>query len=249
MKFIMKYEYNENHEIKYSETDSNLKLSLVSSMNLAQDMMTKYFGKIKSDNVTNKTKFNAIWVVTKTKVHFEKIPEWNEKIESISHNIDSKKVRILLETEFKMKENPAFVVIHECCPIDVTTRKIRRLDSISYPENLEIADATYSTTFAKLSSNFTGEDFVKKITVQPTDIDYNNHTNNVSYVRFIMNCFKTDFWDNKHIEEFEINYINESREGEELSIYIKEISKNIIDILIKKDDKEIVKARIKTVIN
>ena len=66
----MKYEYSKEHKITYSETDNNLKLSLVASMNLAQDMMTNYFQMLKSGNDTNRSKHNAVWVLTKSIVHF-----------------------------------------------------------------------------------------------------------------------------------------------------------------------------------
>ena len=50
----MKYEYKHEHEITYSEVDKNVKLGLLNSVLFAQDMMTKYFRTIGSDNYTTK---------------------------------------------------------------------------------------------------------------------------------------------------------------------------------------------------
>lgn len=58
-----------------------------------------------------------------------------------------------------------------------------------------------------------------------------------------MNMFDSDFLDNNMITEFEIHYINESKENQKIDIF-KRMSENTINFLIKNGDKEIVKARV-----
>ena len=70
------------------------------------------------------------------------------------------------------------------------------------------------------------------------------HTNNVSYVRFIMNMINSEILNNNIITDFEINYINESKEGQLLDIYRKDYEDKI-DFLIKFEETELVRARIK----
>ena len=59
-----------------------------------------------------------------------------------------------------------------------------------------------------------------------------------------MNCIDSEFNNNHMITDFQINYIHESKEGQELTIYKKE-EENQIEFLIKRDEEEIVKAKIK----
>ena len=45
------------------------------------------------------------------------------------------------------------------------------------------------------------------------------------------------------ITDFEIHYINESKEGQNLRVY-KKVKSNVIDFLIMKKEREIVKAKL-----
>ncbi len=59
-----------------------------------------------------------------------------------------------------------------------------------------------------------------------------------------MNMLNSEILDNNIITDFEINYINESKEGQLLDIYRKDYE-NKIDFLIKFEENELVRARIK----
>lgn len=54
----------------------------------------------------------------------------------------------------------------------------------------------------------------------------------------------SEILNNNIITDFEINYINESKEGQLLDIYRKDYE-NKIDFLIKIEENELVRARIK----
>lgn len=76
----IKLEYKKDYKISYTEVDQNLKLGLVEAITFPQNMVTEYFESFKSDNIVLKNKNNAIWVVSKTKVHFNKYPNWRDVI-------------------------------------------------------------------------------------------------------------------------------------------------------------------------
>lgn len=59
-----------------------------------------------------------------------------------------------------------------------------------------------------------------------------------------MNMINSEILNNNIITDFEINYINESKEGQLLDIYRKDYE-NKIDFLIKFEENELVRARIK----
>ena len=217
----MKYEYNNKCEITYSNVDKELKIGLINAVALAQDMMTAYFDTIKSDNETNKTKNNAVWVLSKTKIHFENYPKLGDYLEARSYTTEKKLARVEIETDFMENGKTAFVVAQECCPIDVSTRKIRKINTISYPDDMECIETELDERYTKLNTEFEEKDKVYEQKVLASDIDFNNHTNNVMYVKYLINAFESDFWVKNKIEDFEIHYINECREGEILSIYQK----------------------------
>ena len=77
----MKREYTKEYKISYSEVNQDLKLGVYESFNLAQDTVTEYFESFGGDNIVVKNKDNAVWVVSKAKVHFNKFPSWRDVIQ------------------------------------------------------------------------------------------------------------------------------------------------------------------------
>ena len=80
--------------------------------------------------------------------------------------------------------------------------------------------------------------------VHSQDIDFSNHVNNAVYVRDIMNSLSNDFLNKVSITDVEMHYIAESKEGQILKIYKKELENNIIRFLIKEKEREIIRASI-----
>ena len=76
----MKIEYKKDYRVAYTDVDSKAQLSLISCLELAQDMVTDYFRSFKNDNLTLTNKYNAVWVYSKTKVHFWKKPIWRDEL-------------------------------------------------------------------------------------------------------------------------------------------------------------------------
>lgn len=243
----MKIEYKKDYTVTYTDVDLKAQLSLISCLELAQNMVTDYFGSFQNDNLTLTNKYNAVWVYSKTKVHFWKKPIWRDELNIRTVASKIKPIRINLETVFndKNKEN-LFTVIQETCVIDLDKRKAKKLNSINYPLDMEMEMPIFNDDFQKINESFEKNDFVYEQKLFSSDIDYSKHTNNVVYIRLIMNSLENEFLNKINITDFEIHYLNESKEGEILKIYKKEKNSEI-DFLIKdeKESKEIVRANLK----
>lgn len=241
----MENEYKRKFFIGYSNCDRKVNLSVLNSLYLIQDMMTEYFGFLKSDNIILKSENNAIWVLAKTKVHFNKYPKWRDLIEGTVFTTGIKPIRVETEAQFKDKDNNVlFYANQETCVIDLTDRKIRKINTVNYPTGVQIKEGINKEKYLRLNTEFTEADKVYEHKIHSTDIDFSYHTNNVSYVKYILNSLNSDFIDSHKITDFEIHYINESKEGQKLSIY-KKIKDNEIEFLIKEENREIARANLK----
>lgn len=241
----MENEYKRKFFIGYSNCDRKVNLSVLNSLYLIQDMMTEYFGFLKSDNIILKSENNAIWVLAKTKVHFNKYPKWRDLIEGTVFTTGIKPIRVETEAQFKDKDNNVlFYANQETCVIDLTDRKIRKINIVNYPTGVQIKEGINKEKYLRLNTEFTEADKVYEQKIHSTDIDFSYHTNNVSYVKYILNSLNSDFIDSHKITDFEIHYINESKEGQKLSIY-KKIKDNEIEFLIKEENREIARANLK----
>ena len=241
----MENEYKRKFFIGYSNCDRKVNLSVLNSLYLIQDMMTEYFGFLKSDNIILKKENNAIWVLTKTKVHFNKYPTWRDVIEGTVFTTGIKPIRLETETQFQDKDkNILFYANQEICVIDLTDRKIRKINTVNYSTGVQIKEGINKEKYLRLNTEFTEADKVYEQKIHSTDIDFSYHTNNVSYVKYILNSLNSDFIDSHKITDFEIHYINESKEGQKLSVY-KKNKDNEIEFLIKQENREIVRANLK----
>ena len=108
---------------------------------------------------------------------------------------------------------------------------------------MEIEQSLTQDGYLKLDGEFTENDLAYEQKIYSQDIDYSRHVNNAIYVRYIMNALPCDFFNKNKITDFEIHYINESKEGQILKIYKKEENKNI-SFLIKDYEKEIIRANL-----
>lgn len=240
----MKYEYKKEKSIAYSQCDKKIRLGLTNVFELVEDMATEYYGSFKSDNITLKTKNNAAWVYSKISAHINKYPLWNQKVMCKSYTILHTKIKTRVENVVEDENGEILMVItQESCPIDLETRKIRKLESVSYPKDMEDKEKIGTNEFSRLTEKFDENDKIYTQVVQACDIDYTNHTNNVMYVKFLMNSFDSDFWKDKAVSDFEVHYLKESREKDKLEIYRKKISEKEYEFLIKRDETEIIKAK------
>lgn len=241
----MENKYKRKFFIGYTNCDRKISLSLLDSFYLIQDMMTEYFGFLKIDNIILKRENNAIWVLTKTKVHFNNLPVWRDVVEGTVFTTNIKPIRVGTETQFKDKDdNILFYANQETCAIDLDNRKIKKISTVNYPKDLQIIEGINKEKYLKLNDEFTIDDKVSEQIVHSTDIDFSHHTNNVSYIRFILNSLSSEFLDNCKVTDFEIHYINETKEGQKLEIYRK-LKDTDVDFLIKENDREIVRANLK----
>lgn len=239
----MKYTYSKNYDTSYSFIDRSGRLGLVELMNLNQDMITEFFGSIGSDNAILRAKNNAAWIYTRTKVKMNELPFWNTKTKAVTFVSSMTPIRLEIETDlFDENENLLFAAKTEMCAIDFVERKIRKIDTLEFPKDMVVLSSNITEPFAKMKTEFVPSDFIYSQKVFASDTDFTNHTNNARYVKFLMNTFDANFYEQKTITDFEIQFAKESNEGNVLDILKKESSDHEFSFSIKNGEEVVVKA-------
>ncbi len=100
-------------------------------------------------------------------------------------------------------------------PVDFI-EKYKRIEEFNFSE---FTDFNIIVDDIEESSNFT---------VRRSDIDNNNHVNNIKYVDWIIEDMKIQTYENETIEEFSIIYKKEILEGSEINIGKKEVKGEFI---------------------
>lgn len=242
----MKYEYTKSFNTSYTTIDRSGKLGLVELMNLNQDMITEFFGSVGSDNKILRQQNNAAWIYTRTKVSLKELPFWNTKTHAKTFISGKSPIRLEVETDlFDENENLLFAAKTEMCAIDFVERKIRKIDTLIFPQDLEVSESLIQEPFARMKTEFESSDLVYSQKVYASDTDFTNHTNNARYVKYLMNTFDSKFYEEKTVTDFEIQFAKESTEGDELTIWKKETAEREFSFQIMKADEAVVKAVLK----
>ena len=145
----------------YSFLDKNIKLRINECFNLAQNSSTEYFKKFNGDNLYVKEKYSAVWVASKIKIHICKNPTWLEELTAESFTSMIKPIRVETETKFVNQNNELiFIANQQSCLLDINTRKIRKIDTIDFPKDLEIDNTLFNNNYQKLNDIFDESNFV-----------------------------------------------------------------------------------------
>ena len=140
-----------------------------------------------------------------------------------------------------MKDDEVLInAISEWVIIDASSRTLRKVETTSYPNDIDwIKEKSIEERFRRFKDDFTDEDLIYKRLVRSGDIDVTHHTNNVTYITMLLDTFSVKELEAKQWEDVEVSYLNESFEGETLSIYRKEREDGYY-FSIKKDDGKVV---------
>lgn len=240
--------YFKTYTASASFCDSVPKLSVIGSFQIVQDAVCDFFALNNIDGLTIKEKYNAMWVFAKNKLEFFKQIEYNQNfnVECFISNVGS--VTLLIDTIFKNNQGEILLYsLIEACPMDIATQKVIRLSSINIDKTFEIEATNQDVKLEKLEVQ--NASAIETINVSSTSIDMSNHTNNVEYVRFLLNTYSIEELKNLNLQSFEINYVWQSHANDSLTI--NKISNEQIDMfeITNSENRAVVRAKLKKSFN
>ena len=234
--------YSSNQSVRASMADTKANLSILGTFQIIQDAITELTGQYDVDNVSLKKNYNAFWVFTKTKIKFFKKIQWSERITVNSFISFISTVKINIDVEIINKDNEiAAYSKTELCALDKATQKIRKLSTVGIEDTMLEDKQSVEIEFSK----FIEKDLpvVDRVKIKYTNIDFSHHTNNLEYVRVIMNTYSVEQIENKDIKEIEIIYLNQSFENDVLDV--KKANSDYKDLIVlEKESRPVVKCEI-----
>ena len=114
------------------------------------------------------------------------------------------------------------------------------MSSICYPELQMEKIKNVKTDFYNLKEQINSSDYVYTRVIRSTDIDVNNHTNNLKYNQIAIDAFSVDELKSIEVKEYEIYFVNETYEGDKIDVFKKKV-KNIFYLEGRVEDKIIFK--------
>ena len=236
-------EYILNTTVLSGQCDSLMRLRTEACFMSFQDVASRHALFLGIDDFSLLEKDNALWVVSKTKIKINRLPRWNDEISVRTWPMGAEGVRC--NRCYQIINNGEVFIngITEWVIIDATSRTLRKVESTSYPNDIEwIKEKSIEEKFRRFKDDFTEDDFVYKRLVRSGDIDVTHHTNNVTYITMLLDTFSVNELESMTLKEVEISYLNESLEGETLSIYRKKTDEGYLFKITKDNGKNAVMA-------
>ena len=234
--------YSNEQIVRASIVDTKANLSILGTYQIIQDAITELTGQYNIDNLSLKEKYNAFWVFTKTRIKFIKKLQWNEQIivNSFISFISTAKINIDVEIIDKNNEIAVYSKT-ELCALDIGTQRIRKLSTVGIDESMLEDKHPVEIVFTKFVEN--DLPLIDKVKIKYTNIDFSHHTNNLEYIRIIMNTYSVAQVENKEIKEMEIIYSNQSFENDILDIRKASFEDKDL-IILEKNSQPVVKCEI-----
>lgn len=215
--------YNENHTVNYSEVDANGNLRIDYIFSELQRITAFHSKEMGCDGGKILKDCNAIWVLGKMKLQILDFPSMFDKIDLQTWPTKVSAVRFSRDYKIQKDLKDIVLATSEWCVLDANTHTLRRGNTICYPFDMKHKTETSGCQdFSKLKESILETDFNHSHCVRYTDVDMNNHTNNIAYVRMALNCFTVEELDQFKISEIEMYYLNESYFNDNIKVYKKQ---------------------------
>ena len=240
----MKNWHTEKLLINDTNVDFNSVVPVTEFLKLFQIATFNHSQEIGLDHDSMKEKSNAFWVVTKMKLCLNDFVRSQDKVSVTTWTHEAGGVRALRDCVMKIKNSIKVKATSEWCCLDYETRRLRKMNSIKYPELDMEKTKNLNTVFTNMKEEVQQKDFVYSKIVRSTDVDLNNHTNNLRYNYMAIDAFTVDELKQIDIKEYEIYFVNESYEGDKIDVFKKNI-RNYFYIEGKIEDKTIFRSVIK----
>ena len=203
--------------IPASICDPNVKLSVKGAFDLVQDYLTEMMGALRIDGVTLREQYGCVWVFTRNRMVIDRGLNWNESYTAESFISSAKGAKMTVDTVLRGADGRIAVYSRiEMCAIELASQRIRRVSDVGVVPAMLGEVPEREIKFSRLQHGQLTDIATQK--VKSGDIDFVQHTNNVSYVRFLMNTYTVRELREHPVREIEIRYVGQTHEGDTLTI-------------------------------
>lgn len=234
--------FTKTQKLSASMIGSDVSLSVIGAFQIIEDTVTEYMGELKIDALTVKQNYNAFWVFVKTRTKFFKKLLWGNEytVTAFISSMSQAKLHIDVKVSDQVCETVFYARV-ELCVLDIATQRIKKIATVGVDESMLTQEATMEISFNKFG--ITGLNLIEQVKIRSTNIDHNHHTNNLEYLRFIMNTYSIEEIESKTIKEMEVVYANQSYENDVIDVLKTELADRDL-LILQKNDKPVIKCEI-----
>lgn len=211
--------YRKNDRVAASMCDGSTKLSVLALFQLEEDAVTELMGELGIDGITAMREYDAMWVFVKNTLRVFRRPGWREEYELRCFISGRSAAKLLIDTELcsPATHEPLAHARLELCALDLKTGRIRKAATVGVSDAIPCEEPLPELSFTHFSKGAPTR--LETVRVRSTNLDYCSHTNNIEYLRFILNTYRAEQFQEREIIQAEIHYGNQTFEGNEIEIF------------------------------
>ena len=222
---------------QFLEADRDGFVGLRGYMNYFQDVATHYMHNLDKGNDTIPEKYGIVWMFTKYKLLVARKVDFTGELKMETWIPAGKLTSVIRQNLLITRDGEECARgCVECCLYHMEKKRLVRLKEIEFPTEAAESRALEMPAFQKLSADMENMEYAYTHEVRYTDLDKTGHMTNLKYVDLFLNAsaseFYTDFW----IEEFELHFLRQCYEGEQLHVY-KRCEEGRVSLLAVNDDR------------
>jgi acyl-ACP thioesterase len=243
------HQLEKEYTIHVYETGPDGRLALCSLFDFLQDSASEHAVKLGygRDDLMRQ---NSFWVLSRMYTVISDLPGWNEKITVRTWPRGTDKIFAVRDYIVTYPDGRIIAsATSSWLILNQLTRKILRPDHTLVNYNI---NANSENSLLRNASRLEPADpegrIDSRFNVRISDLDINHHTNNVRYLKWILDSYDLDFVMYNSPASVEINYLAESHYNEEIIIRTSEEKENrsllFHSIFRSEDNKELCRVRI-----
>ena len=232
----MSYVICEEWSTQFRDADQDGLLGLRGYMNYFQELVGKYQLSLGIGVNRIYPRYGLVWLYSKFRARvFEKVP-YGEKVEmKVWAEPLRSSVRLTPVLEIRYEGRLAFQGRLEACLANLETGAIARISDIEMGEDAFGPALEELPGFTRLPRQLPQGEKAWEYRVGYSDLDINHHMNNQRYIPLFMDAFDSAFWKEHPVRELEIHYLNQSYEGETLTVLGQQEEKGSRLVALKED--------------
>ena len=158
------------------------------------------------------------WVLSRLVVNIQRLPDWGERVTLNTWPREPRGIFAL--RDFEVVDARGARVVGGATAwlvLDARSRRPQRLDKLQWSLKVFPAQKATEQEPEKLAEHDDGAECFSA-GVRYSDLDVNNHANSVSYIRWLLDAYPTDFHHKHNIQLVEVNYLGETTGGQQVSV-------------------------------
>ncbi len=205
------FQFEKEYRIHVYETGPDTRLSLVALFDYFQDIASDHAEKLGFGR-QDLMKTGRFWALSRMYAEITDWPLWEDRIKLKTWPNGTDKLFALRNYEAKHSDGRIIAqATSSWLILDSATRKIQRPESSlsHFREHFQSSESPVRYA-SKIEFNHEEPSLSESFRVRISDLDLNLHTNNVKYLKWIIDSFELDFVMKNIPWSVEINYLSES---------------------------------------